>query len=185
MAMPADFAELPPRQHEMVVCAISAGLAYEVPVNLMLAVAEQEGGRPGQWIRNADGSYDVGALQFNTTYLRQLASYGITPDSVAAPGCFAYRLAAWRLRGHLRKDGGDLWTRAANYHSRTPRHNARYREQLMRRAWRWSQWLRRQFHTHSIDDIRPPSPPADHRIGQRGEANMAGVRNHGDHPAWP
>ncbi|NII72361.1 hypothetical protein FHW84_000927 [Dyella sp. SG562] len=98
---------------------------------------------------------------------------------------FAYRLAAWRLRGHLRKDGGDLWTRAANYHSRTPRHNARYREQLMRRAWRWSQWLRRQFNTHSIDDIRPPSPPADHRIGQPGEANMAGVRNHGDHPAWP
>lgn len=171
MPMLADFPDLPPRQQEMVLCAIGAGMAYGVPVNIVLAVAEQEAGRPGQWQRNADGSYDVGVLQFNTGYLRELRRYGITPQAVAEPGCFPYRLAAWRLRGHLRNDRGDLWTRAANYHSRTPRHNARYRGQLMRKARRWSAWLGRQFTTHVVDDVPTHRP---------GAAGLSGAPGSGD-----
>lgn len=72
---------------------------------------------------------------------------------------YPYHLAAWRLRGHLRHDRGDVWTRAANYHSRTPRHNARYREQLMRKALRWSRWLGRHFDTHTVD-AAPTAPSA-------------------------
>jgi hypothetical protein len=116
---------MPPQQHEMVMCSIGAGLAYGVPVNVMLAVAEQESGKPGQWVRNTNGTYDVGTMQFNTTYLRELQRYGITPQAVAQPGCYPYQLAAWRLRGHLKNDQGDIWTRAANYHSRTPQYNER------------------------------------------------------------
>jgi len=63
---------------------------------------------------------------------------------------YPYQLAAWRLRGHLKNDQGDVWTRAANYHSRTPRYNARYRVQLMRRAQRWHQWLGHQFLVHEV-----------------------------------
>jgi len=166
MAVLPDFPDLSPRQQEMVVCAIGAGLAYGVPVNIVLAVAEQEGGQPGQWLCNADGSHDVGVLQFNTGYLRELKRYGITPPAVAGPGCYPYQLAAWRLRGHLRSDRGDLWTRAANYHSRTPRHNARYRAQLMHKAWRWNQWLGRQFTTHMVDDVTA------HRHGETGVADV-------------
>jgi hypothetical protein len=105
-------------------------------------------GVPGQWVRNSNGSFDVGALQFNTAYLKDLAAFGISPKDVAAPGCYPYLLAAWRIRGHLREEGGDIWTRAANYHSRTPRFNAIYRADLMRRATRWSAWLDRYFPTH-------------------------------------
>jgi len=79
---------------------------------------------------------------------------------------YPYQLAAWRLRGHLRSDRGDLWTRAANYHSRTPRHNARYRAQLMHKAWRWNQWLGRQFTTHMVDDVTA------HRHGETGVADV-------------
>jgi hypothetical protein len=67
-------------------------------------------------------------------YLRDLAKYGITANDVAAAGCYSFDLAAWRLRMHIRNDKGDLWTRAANYHSRTPQFNAVYRADLMRRA---------------------------------------------------
>jgi hypothetical protein len=35
---------------------------------------------------------------------------------------------------HIRNDKGDLWTKAANYHSRTPQYNAVYRADLMRKA---------------------------------------------------
>lgn len=147
-----DLPDMPPQQQEMVVCSLAAGVAYEVPVNIMLAVAQQEGGKPGQWVRNDNGTFDIGAMQFNTAYLRELARYGISAAHVAASGCFPYQLAAWRLRGHLREDRGDIWTRAANYHSRTPRVNERYRVQLIRRASVWERWLAAQFPIHAFDE---------------------------------
>ncbi len=50
-------------------CSISAAVKYEVPANIVLAVAEKEAGKPGQWVRNTNGTHDVGPMQFNTTYL--------------------------------------------------------------------------------------------------------------------
>ena len=66
---------------ERVACSLGAALRYGVPANVVLAVAEQEGGRPGQWVANSNGTFDVGALQFNTAYLRSLAGYGIVTHS--------------------------------------------------------------------------------------------------------
>jgi hypothetical protein len=131
----------PPAVTERVSCSLAAALRYGVPANMVLAVAEQEGGRPGQWVANRNGTFDVGALQFNTAYLRSVARYGIGPAEAGRPGCYAYHLAAWRLRQHLAHDAGDVWTRAANYHSRTPSLNAEYRAQIMPRGERWASWL--------------------------------------------
>ncbi|MDQ0009147.1 hypothetical protein J2T07_001324 [Luteibacter jiangsuensis] len=140
----------------MVACSLGAALAYDVPANVLLAVAEKEAGKPGQWVRNDNGTFDVGALQFNTAYLRDLDRYGITAADVAAPGCYSFMLAAWRIRGHLTHDSGDVWTRASNYHSRTPRFNVRYRADLIRRAVRWTTWLDSHFPTHdAVVDITP------------------------------
>jgi hypothetical protein len=144
MAQPAD---LPAQLQERIVCSIAAAVKYEVPANITLAIAEKEAGKPGQWVRNTNGTQDVGPLQFNTSYLRELAQYGITADDVAKAGCYPYDLAAWRLRGHLRNDKGDLWTRAANYHSRTPKHNALYRADLILKAANWANWLEARFVT--------------------------------------
>ncbi|MGL4447818.1 MAG: transglycosylase SLT domain-containing protein [Aeromonas sp.] len=134
-------AELPAERQEAVVCAVAAAMTYGLPANLMLAVAEKESGRAGQWVRNKNGTHDVGAMQFNTQYLKDLARYGIRAEDVAAKGCYAFNLAAWRLRQHLRYDEGDMWRKAANYHSRTPRFNAIYRADLMQKATRWAAWL--------------------------------------------
>ena len=142
--------DLPPLFHERVVCSLSAAAKYEIPANVLLAVAEKENGRPGQWVRNSNGSHDVGQLQFNTKYLRSLRRYGITPSDVAAAGCYPYDLAAWRLRQHITKDAGDLWTRFANYHSRSPHFNEVYRADLMRRASRWADWLAARYPTHEV-----------------------------------
>lgn len=138
--------DLPPHIQERVVCSVAAAIKYEIPANIMLAIAEKEGGKPGQWVRNKNGTHDVGSMQFNTAYLKDLSRYGIKPDHVSATGCYAYDLAAWRVRLHIKKDQGDVWTRAANYHSRTPKHNARYRLDLMNRANRWADWLEIRLH---------------------------------------
>jgi hypothetical protein len=146
--MPID---LPPHMQERIVCSIAAAAKYEIPANIVLAVAEKENGKVGQWVRNSsNGSHDVGPLQFNTNYLRELAQYGIAPGHVAAAGCYPFDLAAWRLRKHIKNDKGDIWTRAANYHSRTPEFNQVYRADLMVRAARWADWLDKRYQTHDL-----------------------------------
>ena len=120
--------------HERVECSIQAANHYHIPPLVMLAVAEQEGGKPGQKIRNSNGTYDYGAMQINTVSLADLRSYGINENHVLAEGCYPYYLAAWRIAGHITNDPGDLWQRAANYHSRTPYYNRLYREKLRQRA---------------------------------------------------
>lgn len=143
---------------ERVMCSVVAAVKYDVPANIVLAVAELENGKPGQYVRNANGTCDVGPLQFNTDYLADLAKYGITPEDVANTGCYPYELAAWRLRGHIRGDTGDVWTRAANYHSRTPKYNAIYRAKLIRAAGKWADWLAQRFNTR---DVLAANTPGD------------------------
>jgi hypothetical protein len=141
------FADLPPSLQERVVCSVTASVKYDVPANIILAVAEIENGKPGLYSRNENGSHDVGTMQFNTNYLADLSSYGITAKDVAVAGCYPYELATWRLRGHILHDKGDLWTKAANYHSRTPEYNAIYRAKLKTAARRWAGWLTAHFTT--------------------------------------
>ena len=144
-------ADMPPIEQERVICSITAAIKYEIPANIVLAVAEKEGGRPGQRVLNSsNGTYDYGPMQINTAYLQDLAKYDITADDVAAPGCYSFDLAAWRIRGHILNDSGDLWTRAANYHSRTPRFNAIYRADLMEKASDWADWLEEHFSTVDV-----------------------------------
>lgn len=144
------FADIPQQAQERVVCSIAAAVKYRIPANIVLAVAEKEGGKPGQWVRNSNGTHDVGAMQFNTAYLAELAKHGIRPQDVSQAGCYPFDLAAWRLRGHLLKDKGDMWTKASNYHSRTPKYNAIYRADLMQRANKWADWLERHLVTYDV-----------------------------------
>lgn len=162
-------ADMPPLIQERVVCSISAALKYQVPANIILAVAEKEAGKPGLWVRNSNGTHDVGPMQFNTAYLRELSQYGITANDVAAAGCYSFELAAWRLRGHILHDNGDLWTRAANYHSRTYKYNVVYRADLIRRAAKWAAWLQAHFVTVDItqQEAKPSMPDSTLGTGQR------------------
>ena len=167
-------ADLPPQLQERVVCSITAAVKYQIPANIVLAVAEKEAGKPGQWVRNTNGTHDVGPMQFNTAYLRDLAGYGITPADVAAAGCYAFDLAAWRLRQHIKKDRGDLWTRAANYHSRTPQYNATYRADLLVKSGRWADWLEARFVTVDVTKAGAlPSMPVTSTAVQPAPAQTA------------
>ena len=46
--------DLPPHMQERIVCSIQAAVKYEAPANILLAVAEKEGGKPGQWVKNSN-----------------------------------------------------------------------------------------------------------------------------------
>lgn len=139
--------DLPPIMQERVICSVTASVKYDVPANIVLAIAELENGKPGLYRSNENGSKDIGTMQFNTNYLVDLSVYGITPKDVADSGCYPYELATWRLRNHILHDKGDLWTKAANYHSRTPEYNSIYRAKLKTAARRWADWLGKHFKT--------------------------------------
>lgn len=144
------WADLPPQIHERVICSIEAAVRYDVPANIVLAVAELENGKPGMYRSNDNGTKDVGTMQFNTSYLSDLSVYGIRPKDVAVEGCYPYQLATWRIRNHLLQDQGDIWTRAANYHSRTPEYNMTYRRKLKKAAIKWANWLTQNFKTRPM-----------------------------------
>jgi hypothetical protein len=147
-------ADLPPVViEERIQCSIAAALRYNIPANVMLAVAEQEGGRPGAVVPNTNDTVDYGSMQLNSAYIQSLARYGIRPEYVLAPGCYSYNLAAWRIRNHIRDDGGDLWTRVANYHSRTPSKNRPYRALIMAKGARWEAWLSSRYPTYSVNGV--------------------------------
>jgi hypothetical protein len=154
--------DLPPLQQERVVCSITAAIKYQVPANILLAIAEKEGGKPGMVIANKNGTYDIGSMQFNSAYLLELRQYGIVPADVAVKGCYPYNLAAWRLRRHLLYDTGSLWARAANYHSRTAQYNLPYRVDLIRKGYKWAMWLDGNFPFGRLPfPSESPCPKAD------------------------
>jgi hypothetical protein len=162
----------PPEPQDRIICSIAAAAKYQVPANLVLAIAEKEGGRPGQWRPNRNGTHDVGSMQFNTAYLADLVRYGITASDVAKAGCYSFDLATWRLRQHLYKDKGDLWTRAANYHSRTPQVNRIYRADLIRKALKWADWLDARFVTFDMVKASAIEPSVTNRLVARPEAEL-------------
>lgn len=138
---------------ERVICSVIAAVKYDVPANIILGVAEIEAGKPGRYAPNTNGTFDVGTMQFNTAYLNTLEKYGISAKDVERAGCYSYDLAAWRLSGHIRSDSGDIWTRASNYHSRTPRFNSIYREKLIKAASKWERWLDARFATRDVSIV--------------------------------
>jgi hypothetical protein len=126
-------------------CSVKASVKYQIPANMLLGVAELENGRPGRTSQNENGTVDIGVMQFNSSYIASLGRFGIHSSDVAGSDCYPFDLAAWRLAGHLARDKGDIWTRASNYHSRTPWFNAIYRKKLMRLAAKWETWLRDHY----------------------------------------
>lgn len=165
-------ADIPPQEQERVVCSISAAVKYDTPANIVLAIAEKEGGKPGQRVRNTNGTDDVGAMQFNTDYLKDLAKYGITANDVAAHGCYPFELAAWRIRMHIKNDSGDIWTKAANYHSKTPDKNRIYRADLIKKAAKWAEWLEARFVTIDVMQ-KEVKPKPILNMGQPGNMRVA------------
>lgn len=143
--MLAFISDLPPLEQERIMCSINASTRFNVPANILLAVAEKEGGKPFLRVQNENGTYDLGVMQFNTAYLRTLKKYGIDEHHVLVQGCYPYELAAWRIAGHIKNDKGDIYERVSNYHSYTPKYNAIYRHDLIVKAKKWAIWLKKHF----------------------------------------
>lgn len=112
-------------------CLMMAAESYQLPPAVLVGIYKAEGGKPGQEVRNTNGSYDLGPMQINTIWLPDLAErWGVQPATarkwVRDDACTNVGVAAWILRRHL-DETGDLTQAIAHYHSRTPVHGTRYK----------------------------------------------------------
>lgn len=131
-------------------CIYSASSVYDLHPPYLLAVAEQEGGNFNSKVKNTNGTYDLGYMQFNTAYIKTLSKYGISESDLTKDNCYSYYLAAWRIKNHIVNDKGDLFKKIANYHSRTEVYNAKYRKSLAIKIQKWEDW-----HVQNISNLKP------------------------------
>lgn len=118
-------------------CLQQAADHYRVPAALVRAILKTEGGRPGQAVRNTNGSHDLGPMQINTIWLATLHLRGITLAMVRDDYCVNVAVGTWILAREMQRipqhaSTSQVWQAVAGYHSRTPEHNARYAELLWR-----------------------------------------------------
>ncbi len=114
------------------VCAREASATYDVPLVALTLIYEMEGGRLGEETpnRNKDGeitSYDIGPMQINSQHLSKLSGYGITRAMLRDSMCVNVHVAAWMMRGLMRRHDS-LAEAIAHYHSPTPHFQAIYLE---------------------------------------------------------
>lgn len=129
-------------------CVGEAARREGVPLSVLLAVHTNEGGKNNQYVRNKNGSFDLGHFQINTIHWKPKGGvfYGnpvITPAVVATYGCYNAQLAAWLIRrAYEQSSKSDYWSRIADYHSRTPYYNRIYREKLIIAYMKWDAYLK-------------------------------------------
>jgi len=116
-------------------CLMLAAQTYSVPPAVLVGIYKAEGGAVGQAVANKNGTYDLGPMQINTVWVPDLAAKWGVSESTASKwlrddACTNVGVAAWILRGHI-DETGSLSQAIGNYHSRTPYHNAKYKNRVI------------------------------------------------------
>lgn len=155
-----DYSSLPnkndyQREPATIECVINEAKRYNVPANVLLAIASIENGKNGQYVTNTNKTQDIGHFQINSSHWKPGGYfYGISDfseEDAAWRGCFNAALAAWILNFQLNSISysSDYWTRAAAYHSRTQIYNQRYRKNLIIYSIQWGHWLEQNYQTQT------------------------------------
>ncbi|UXU89126.1 transglycosylase SLT domain-containing protein [Burkholderia sp. S-53] len=100
-------------------CLDDAAAFQHVSVSLMRGIAQVESGmNPNAVNKNTNGTFDIGLMQINSTWLPTLAREGITQQSLFDPCTNAY-VGAWILSQNIRQLGPN-WNAIGAYNSASP-----------------------------------------------------------------
>ena len=105
-------------------CLIIAAQTQAVPAAVLIGIMHVEGGHVGQEVLNTNGSYDLGPMQVNTTWVPELSRRWKVDQNTAYhwirdDGCVNVTVAAWILHRNI-EHTGYLVGGISNYHSATP-----------------------------------------------------------------
>lgn len=87
-------------------CFEDAAQRYSLPVDVLKAISQVESdGNPRAISKpNKDGSYDIGHMQINSSWLPRLAKYGIDESKLLDP-CINTHVGAWLLAENVYRMG--------------------------------------------------------------------------------
>jgi len=119
----------PPAAHA---CWEQAAQKYGLNVHLLHAIAKTESNfNPAAVNRaNFNGSYDVGLMQINSSWLPRLRQYGITEKSLYEP-CVSIDVGAWILAHNIRQFG-NTWAAVGAYNTPNPTRGLQYAHRVYR-----------------------------------------------------
>src|SRR3990167_9492732 len=112
-------------------CINQAALHHHVPATMIVSVMQIENGRNGTAVKNKNGTYDLGVMQINTSWLSTLKKFGISRASLQHDACLNVEVGAWILAQSIAKSEG--WRGVGNYHSATPKYNQIYSEKVKKK----------------------------------------------------
>jgi soluble lytic murein transglycosylase-like protein len=107
-------------------CWDAAAARYGLNPYLLYAIAKTESNLNPQAINrnNHNGSYDIGLMQINSSWLPKLRSFGIEERHLY-DACTNLLVGAWILAGNMRAMGNS-WTAVGAYNARDPVRRLRY-----------------------------------------------------------
>lgn len=113
-------------------CVLAAAHNDRVPALVILGVMKVEGGKPGQAVRDSNGSYDMGPMQVNSLWLPKLRGLGIDARKLTDNGCTNVAVGTAILALELERAHGNLAKAVGWYHSQTPDLAKHYRDKVRR-----------------------------------------------------
>jgi soluble lytic murein transglycosylase-like protein len=110
-------------------CINEAAIQYTLPAKLIISVLEVESGKVGQTVKNANGTYDIGPMQINSTWLPYLQKHGINQHDIQFDACKNIKVGAWILSKEI-AESDNIVVGVGNYNSHTPKFNHKYSFQV-------------------------------------------------------
>lgn len=127
-ASSAQAANAPPTA-DYSACWHGAAQYHQVDVWLLYSIGWVESGfNPNAVNRNKNGSVDLGAMQINTIWLKELQKYGITERHLM-DGCTSVYVGAWILSKSIKRYGY-TWRAIGAYNSATPSIGFKYAKKV-------------------------------------------------------
>jgi soluble lytic murein transglycosylase-like protein len=113
-------------------CWEDAGARYGVNPYLLYAIAKTESNlNPAAINRNnKNGSYDIGLMQINSSWLPTLRKYGIG-EAELMDACTNIQVGAWILSGKMQQLGNS-WTAVGAYNAGKPNLRVAYAQKVYR-----------------------------------------------------
>jgi soluble lytic murein transglycosylase-like protein len=107
-------------------CWEEAASRHNLDPVLLYAIARVEtGARSGVVSGNTNGSYDIGVMQINSSWLPRLAKVGITAQMLRDKPCLNVKVGAWILSDTINRYGMN-WRGVGAYNATTDWKRARY-----------------------------------------------------------